>query len=88
MYIYASAGMRVLSESDQNAIYDTIFKSYLRSDIQYYMNRDMLRTISGISLHLFFFQMIVFVTKRSIVLWNRLLIRVCQNKNLQFNSNS
>ena len=55
LYIYASAGMRVLSESDQNAIYDAIFKSYLRSDIQYYMNRDMLRTISGISLHLFFF---------------------------------
>lgn len=47
LYIYATAGMRVLSESDQKLIYDAIFKGFSRSDLHFYMSRDMIRTING-----------------------------------------
>lgn len=49
LYIYATAGMRVLSESDQQAIYDAIYSGYSRSNVHFYMTRDMLRTINGIA---------------------------------------
>ena len=39
--------MRVLSESDQNAIYDAIFSGFSHSNLHFYMTRDMLRTING-----------------------------------------
>lgn len=55
LYIYATAGMRVLSESDQTAIYDAIFSGYTQSDLHFYMTRDMLRTINGNSLNLLLF---------------------------------
>lgn len=47
VYIYATAGMRVLSSKDQKAIYDAIYSSYLHSDLHFYMRRDMLQTIDG-----------------------------------------
>lgn len=47
LYIYATAGMRVLSNSDQNAIYNAIYSNYLRSDLMFYMKRNMLQTIDG-----------------------------------------
>ena len=47
VYIYATAGMRVLSSKDQKAIYDAIYSSYLHSDLRFYMRRDMLQTIDG-----------------------------------------
>ena len=39
--------MRVLSKSDQNAIYNAIFSHYLQSDLIFYMKRTMLQTIDG-----------------------------------------
>ena len=47
MYIYATAGMRVLNKQDQNRIYNAIYSAYLRSDLHFYMRRDMLQTIDG-----------------------------------------
>ena len=45
VYIYATAGMRVLNKQDQNRIYNAIYLAYLRSDLHFYMRRDMLQTI-------------------------------------------
>ena len=39
--------MRVLSENNQQAIYDAIYSGYSHSDVHFYMTRDMLRTING-----------------------------------------
>ena len=47
VYIYATAGMRVLNKHDQNRIYNAIYFAYLRSDLHFYMRRDMLQTIDG-----------------------------------------
>lgn len=47
VYIYATAGMRVLNKQDQNRIYNAIYLAYLRSDLHFYMRRDMLQTIDG-----------------------------------------
>ena len=39
--------MRVLSKSDQNAIYNAIFSHYLQSDLIFYIKPNMLQTIDG-----------------------------------------
>lgn len=39
--------MRVLSESDQKAIYDALYEGYKRSSVRFYLSRDNLRTIDG-----------------------------------------
>lgn len=47
VYIFATAGMRVLSEKDQDDVLDTIFTSLVDSDIPFYVKRDHLRIIDG-----------------------------------------
>ena len=47
LYIFATAGMRVLSANDQKAIYDAIYCGYRKSNLRFYLTRDNLRTIDG-----------------------------------------
>ena len=47
LYIFATAGMRVLSESDQKAIYDALYEGYKRSSVRFYLSRTNLQTIDG-----------------------------------------
>ena len=47
LFIFATAGMRVLSESDQKAIYDAIYDGYRQSNSHFYLSRDNLQTIDG-----------------------------------------
>ena len=39
--------MRVLSESDQKAIYDALYEGYKRSSVRFYLSRTNLQTIDG-----------------------------------------
>ena len=47
LYIFATAGMRVLSANDQKSIYDAIYRGYRKSNLRFYLSRDNLRTIDG-----------------------------------------
>ena len=47
LFIFATAGMRVLSESNQKAIYDAIYDGYRHSNLRFYLSRDNLQTIDG-----------------------------------------
>ena len=47
LFIFATAGMRVLSESNQRAIYDAIYDGYRHSNLRFYLSRDNLQTIDG-----------------------------------------
>ncbi|KAK8805397.1 hypothetical protein WA158_002053 [Blastocystis sp. Blastoise] len=47
VYIFATAGMRVLSKSSQKRIYHNIYTHYLKSDIKLYIDESMLKTIDG-----------------------------------------
>ena len=47
LYIFATAGMRVLSANDQKSIYDAIYRGYRKSNLRFSLSRDNLRTIDG-----------------------------------------
>ena len=53
LYIFATAGMRVLSVNDQKSIYDAIYRGYWQSNIRFSLRRDHLRTINVLVIRFF-----------------------------------
>lgn len=47
MYVYATAGMRLLPNETQNAIFDNIYNGYIKSSYPFVLLRQNLKTITG-----------------------------------------